>query len=973
MTISISPHIEALYQRVLRLRQQTAQLPTVQPELVEAAWWDLYQALDDLQAAESERQLQTQALFNVCHRIEANRQHYYDLFDQAPDGYLVTSSQGTIQEANRAIASMLNVSQQFLVGKPLAMFIVEAAHTAFDAALEQLQHVQKYPPWELGLRPYQEAPFNAAISVTAGSASDTGRTLRWLVRRSSDRQPIGLDLIQSSDLKEAIYHESADAIFLVDADSLLTIDCNRRAVELFEAANKQELIGIEGHRLQKRPFTEAEMASLNKDMREAGFWSREIEYVTTTGKSFWGNLAAKPLQVAGNRINLVRVTDITERKQAEAALRQSEAHKSALISALPDLMMRIDRDGIYLEFNTTQTFKVINRADNFIGTHVYDSLPQAVAQRRLDAIEAALESGSIQIYEQELWIDGQPQTEEVRVVPYKSNEVLLLVRDISDRKQAEAALQAKTEELDQFFSVSLDLFCIADIHGYFHRLNNQWEKTLGYSLVDLEGKPFLTYVHPDDLENTKAAIADLAAQREILNFVNRYRCSDGSYRWLEWRSFPAGNLIYAAARDITVRKQTELELQQAKEAAELASRSKSVFLANMSHELRTPLNIILGFTQLMTRDSTLAVEHQESMQLIHTNSIHLLKLIDEVLDLSKIEAGCLTLKEQELDLVELLNSLCNTLSLCARDKGLQLYLKILPDVPQYIVTDAQKLRQVLINLVGNAIKFTHHGSVHLLVALADPAVQDASLGTGDRPSSPSKCCLRFSVTDTGVGIAPHDLEMIFEAFVQAPVGQEILAGTGLGLTISRRLIQFLGGDLRVSSTLGQGSTFEFTLLSRSTSTVSSTPPASTQWATAIASGQPTCRILVVDDQASNRLLMVRLLTKLGFEVEEAADGEDAIQQWRQWQPHAILMDMRMPVMNGYEATHQIRAEEATKTVIIIALTSQAFAEDEATALSVGCDDYISKPVRLESLFSKLTKHLGVQFTGADNSSKALFA
>jgi Signal transduction histidine kinase len=404
-------------------------------------------------------------------------------------------------------------------------------------------------------------------------------------------------------------------------------------------------------------------------------------------------------------------------------------------------------------------------------------------------------------------------------------------------------------------------------------------------------------------------------------------------------------------QDISDRKHKELALQHAMEAAESANLAKSIFLANMSHELRTPLNVILGFTQVMGHDPSLTPNQQEDLQTIRRSGDHLLSLINDVLDLSKIESGHCTIEESGFDLIALLHSLRNMLAERASSKGLDLCFEIAPEVPQFILADPQKLRQVLINLLSNAIKFTDRGTITLRVSNKDPGVEVAL---------PIQQLLQFEIIDTGVGIAPEELYTIFDAFVQAQAGKRSVSGTGLGLTISRKLLELMGGEISVRSILGEGSTFTFTLPVTPTSGVNITTEQSDRLVIGLVPGQ-SHRILVVDDRPENRLLMVRLLAQLGLEVREASNGLEAVKLWREWLPDLTWMDIRMPLLDGYEATKQIRAMEQGQTSIIIALTAQASQSDRTLALAAGCNDYISKPFREQTLFLKMAQYLGLEY------------
>ncbi|MEO1402374.1 MAG: ATP-binding protein [Cyanobacteria bacterium J06635_1] len=404
--------------------------------------------------------------------------------------------------------------------------------------------------------------------------------------------------------------------------------------------------------------------------------------------------------------------------------------------------------------------------------------------------------------------------------------------------------------------------------------------------------------------------------------------------------------------------QRTADLQKAKERADAANHAKSEFLANMSHELRTPLNAILGFTQLLLRDRTQPSENRNNLEIVNRSGEHLLNLINDVLEMSKIEAGQISLNESTVDLKQFLDTLEAMLRPRATTKDLPLTFHIDKAVPRAICTDEGKLRQVLINLLGNAIKFTKQGKVILRLKVGQ------SLLKGRQKSRKSRSLI-FSVTDTGPGIPTSELDNIFDAFVQAKTIKRSQRGTGLGLAISRRFVRLLGGELVATSKLGKGSTFSFDIPLVVAQPQQHPTSQSSPQVVGIAANQPDYRILVVDDQPDNRAVLCQLLTQVGLTVREADNGQAAVDSFKAWHPHLIWMDMRMPVMDGYEATRQIRAmmmgEKLSFSPIIIALTASVFEEKREQVLAAGCNDFVRKPFREVIIFEKMAEYLGLQY------------
>jgi signal transduction histidine kinase/CheY-like chemotaxis protein len=438
----------------------------------------------------------------------------------------------------------------------------------------------------------------------------------------------------------------------------------------------------------------------------------------------------------------------------------------------------------------------------------------------------------------------------------------------------------------------------------------------------------------------------------VVDFKSEVCRQDGSRFWISESvravRDPEGALQYleGIAIDITVQREAERAMAEAKESADAANRAKSQFLASMSHELRTPLNGILGYAQILERDASLGATQQRGIHVIHQSAEHLLDLINDVLDLSKVEAGRLELHSTPCDLPALLASVAELLAPRAHAQGLGFATDLSPDLPTTVVADAGRLRQVLLNLLGNALKFTRAGSV-----LFSAQTRSAS--------SSERAAVLFSISDTGAGIDAEDMKKLFQPFVQIGATGKAVEGTGLGLAISRSLVQALGGQLKVESKPGWGSRFWFVL---------ELPLADRRHLPRRASPQkvigyegPRQRLLVVDDHPANREVLTRLLQDVGFEVGTAVSGEEAVAGCAQQLPALVLLDLRMEGISGLETATLLRRHHGN-SLRIVAVSASAYDLDRQACLAAGCDEFLAKPVRVDELWQTLGTHLGLSWT-----------
>jgi PAS domain S-box-containing protein len=518
--------------------------------------------------------------------------------------------------------------------------------------------------------------------------------------------------------------------------------------------------------------------------------------------------------------------------------------------------------------------------------------------------------------------------------------------------------------------------------------NSFAERFFGFTQTEIIGESVIGTIVPyqdtagNDLDSM---IQDIVANPQKYSYnENENIRKTGEKVWVAWSNRPIfdeeNNLtgVLCIGTDLTIQKQAEKRLQRlnqeleervtqrttelvntnqqlemAREKAELANQAKSSFIANMSHELRTPLNAILGFSQLMSRSTNLDADQRENIKIINRSGEYLLGLINNVLAIAKIEAGKTTFNTRNFNLHQLLGDIEDLFHLKAENQRLQLNFEwSASELPQYINTDEMKLRQVLINLLSNSLKFTHNGAIAVNV----------------EPASQEPFTLRFSVADTGVGMAAEELDKLFQVFYQTRSGQESQEGTGLGLAISYKFVQLMGGNLTVESQVGLGTTFVFDIPVEIVDQIEEATTTNHSRVIGLAPGQMVYRILVVDDKDVNRLLLVKMLQPLGFQVKEAANGQEAIALWESWEPHLIWMDMRMPIMDGYEATKYIKSQVKGSATAIIALTASVLEEEKAIVLSAGCDDFIRKPFREATIFEEMSKHLGVQYIYDDDGN-----
>ena len=515
--------------------------------------------------------------------------------------------------------------------------------------------------------------------------------------------------------------------------------------------------------------------------------------------------------------------------------------------------------------------------------------------------------------------------------PARLTAALQAMHGFLDRTMAivgEAYLEAKQrliieqQEIGRFFTLSLDLLCVAGTDGYFKLLNPAWA-ALGWTQAELQERPFIDFVHPDDREATIAETQKLATGHKTVGFENRYRCKDGSYRDILWTAVSHGSgMIYAAARDITDRKRAETELQR-------ASQAKSDFLAMMSHELRTPLNSIIGFSEVLIdgKFGALNDKQQRYLQNVHQSGRHLLALINDLLDLSKIEAGRLEVVRRPCPVRALAGEAIATLSPLAEARRVRVLIEPSGSEPTPPVSaDAARLKQVLYNLLSNAIKFTP-AEGRIAVALT---VEHA------------RRKVRIAVRDTGTGIAEEDLGRLFTPFTQLTNARE-RGGTGLGLALSRQLIELMGGSIGVESELGVGSTFWIELpISDDTRVTDATA--------AISVAAPLA--LIVDDDAGAQELLALVLQENGFRTVCVSSGDEAIAQARKQRPDVITLDVFLPTIDGWDVLKLVKSDPELATIPVVMVT---ISSDRGKAFSLGALEHLVKPVEREQLLAALDR------------------
>ena len=625
-----------------------------------------------------------------------------------------------------------------------------------------------------------------------------------------------------------------------------------------------------------------------------------------------------------------------------------QVNSQALLKAVPDLLFLISRDGTYLYCQAAADYDLLVSPEYFLGQSVYDAMPETVANQFIHAISKAIDSGEIQTMEYALHVTGRPRHYEARIAASGDDSALAMIRNISNRKDAEEALRSSEQRFRTLINSSPDTICLIDTTPLRIVYANR-ENFCGYasnSLVEIAKEA----IHSDDLEAVKRHWHSLLTTGIDDNSSEfRFRNQQGQWEWIQSRETvltanadgsPAQILITLTV--ITARKEVEQQLTEARQVAEAATRAKSAFLANMSHEIRTPMNAVIGMTSLLL-ETPLSAEQREFVETIRTGSDALLNIINDILDFSKIESDKLELDLQPFDLRICIEEALGLFSAVASAKNLLVTYRFAPEVPRYVKGDVTRVRQILVNLVGNAIKFTQQGEIVV-------SVSSTPIAADDKTSSEEKWQeVLFAVRDTGIGIAKERQDRLFQSFSQVDASTtRKYGGTGLGLAISRRLSELMGGRMWVDSTVSEGSTFSFTVQMQSC-------PEPVRGAEAHAhvtlSGK---RVLIVDDNNTNQRILVHQTEQWGMSAVAVSSGVEAL-GWIEAgnSVDVALVDMQMPAMDGLTLAERIHTHAPTQDLPLILFSSIGRNDADRLLFDKHFTVCLTKPVRQTRLYEHL--------------------
>ncbi len=682
----------------------------------------------------------------------------------------------------------------------------------------------------------------------------------------------------------------------------------------------------------------------------------ELEMHTPAGNRKWIRTVGRPVIEEG-RVKKVAgvIQDITERKRAEISLRENEQRYREIFNATSEAIFISDAD----------TGRLLDVNDAMLGMYGYNSKDDVLAGNLGDLSsnegqfteEEAQKRISAAFHGERLQFDWQAKRRDGSVFPVEvtlrhsliggQNRIISVARDITDRKRAETALRESEHHFRTLANAGKALIWTSGPDMLCDYFNDTWLKFTGRTMEQELGNGWAEGVHPDDYSRCLEFYVEKFNRREAFEIEYRLRHADGSYRWI----MDLGNPRYDSegtflgyighCYDVTERKHNEQALIQAKDAAEAANKAKSAFLANMSHEIRTPLNGVMAMLQVLEM-TALDPEQARYVSMAMTSSERLSRLLTDILDLSRIEAERMTLREEEFEVANLCDSVLELFLVASREKGLSLETSLDPALPPRLLGDESRLRQILFNLIGNAIKFTETGSVHLEMT--------------PLRSANAEVLVLISVADTGIGISPDRLDELFQPFTQVETSYtRKYQGAGLGLSIVRRLVELMGGHITLDSLPGEGTDVHVVLPLK-------LPPeagALAQTDTAKRNDPPSgIRILLAEDDWSNAFATKTLLEKHGYAVSLAANGQEVIDLVETRKFDLILMDVQMPVMDGVAATRAIRSSTGIgpkRGIPIIALTAFAMTVDKDAFLAAGMNGFLSKPVKMADLLAEYDK------------------